>query len=151
MFWRPTEFSRPEGVSARRGGGLPGIPLAIARPAWQIVLLDGSGKKCAFLRQAVAELRLGNAEVVNSRVESFLPVRLFDVVIARAFSALEQFAASAAHLLAPHGRLVAMKGAYPEAEIAALPPDVRVVAAPTLQVPGLDGQRHLVIMETRRA
>jgi len=138
-------------IDVGSGGGLPGIPLAIARPAWQTVLLDSSEKKCAFLRQAAAELGLGNAEVVNSRAESFLPARPFDVVIARAFSALEQFAAIATHLLAPHGRLVAMKGAYPKAEIAALPPEVHMVAAHALQVPGVDGQRHLVIMETRRA
>jgi 16S rRNA (guanine527-N7)-methyltransferase len=133
------------------GGGLPGIPLAIARPEWQVALLDSSQKKAAFLRQAAAELKLANAEVVEARAERFAPVQRFEVVITRAFSDLAQFAATATHLLAPGGRLVAMKGADPKAEIAALPADVTIVAVHRLLVPGVEGQRHLVLMETRRA
>ncbi|HSS70844.1 MAG TPA: 16S rRNA (guanine(527)-N(7))-methyltransferase RsmG [Casimicrobiaceae bacterium] len=138
-------------IDVGSGGGLPGIPLAIARPAWHVVLLDSSQKKCAFLRQAAGELKLGNAEVVNSRAESFVPPRFFDVVIARAFSGLAEFAAIATHLLARGARLVAMKGAYPKAEIAALPSHVAVVAVHPLEIPGVEGQRHLVIMEMKRA
>jgi 16S rRNA (guanine527-N7)-methyltransferase len=133
------------------GGGLPGIPLAIARPQWAVTLIESSEKKCAFLRQSAAELRLTNLEVVNSRVENFLPRRRFDVVIARALSELVRFVASSAHLLKQGGRLVAMKGRYPTAELAALPPTVRVLATPELVVPGVDGERHLVIMEATAA
>ena len=133
------------------GGGLPGIPLAIARHEWQVTLLDSSQKKAAFLRQAAAEIKLANAEVVEARAERFAPVQRFEVVITRAFSDLAQFAVTATHLLAPGGRLVAMKGTYPKAEIAALPTDVTVVAVQPLQVAGVEGQRHLVLMETRRA
>jgi 16S rRNA (guanine527-N7)-methyltransferase len=136
-------------IDVGSGGGLPGIPLAIARPEWQVALLDSSQKKAAFLRQAAAELKLANAAVVEARAERFAPVRRFEVVITRAFSDLAQFAAAATHLLAPGGRLVAMKGAYPKTEIAALPPDVTVVAVQPLQVSGVEGQRHLVLMETR--
>ena len=131
------------------GSGSPGLPLAIARPSWRVVLIDSSRKKGAFLRQAVIELSLSNVEVVTARVEDYQPMAPFDVVIARAFADLSAFAALAMRHVAHGGRLVAMKGAYPSAEIAALPPTVRVVATPTLDVPGLDARRHLVVMAPR--
>ncbi len=129
------------------GGGMPGVPLAIARPSWPIVLLDASQKKGAFLQQAAVELGLANVEAVTSRIEDYRPASPFDVVIARAFSDLAAFARAGLRLLAPHGRLCAMKGAVPTEEIAALPASVRVVATPALDVPGLDAERHLVVME----
>ena len=133
------------------GGGLPGIPLAILRPGWAVALVESSKKKCAFLRQAVADLGLANTEVVNERAEALSPTQLFDVVIARALSDLARFVAVAGHLLGPRGRLVAMKGAYPDREVAALPASVRVLAAPRLDIPGVAGERHLIILETRAA
>jgi 16S rRNA (guanine527-N7)-methyltransferase len=133
------------------GGGLPGIPLAVAHREWRVTLLDGNRKKSAFLRQVVAELKLTHAELVTARAEAFAPAEPFDVVIARAFSDLAQLVAVSAHLLAPRGRVFAMKAAYPQAEIAALPPDTRVVAVPKLDVPGIEAERHLVIMEPRSA
>ncbi len=118
------------------GGGVPAIPLAIARPAWRVVALDSSHKKGAFLQQAVIELSLPNVEAVVARVEDYAPAAPFDVVISRAFSDLATFVAASARHLADGGRLVAMKGVYPDEEIAQLPPDFRVVAAPALTVPG---------------
>jgi 16S rRNA (guanine527-N7)-methyltransferase len=129
------------------GGGLPGIPLAIGRSAWHVTVLDSNRKKAAFLRQAAAELLLPNVEVVAGRVEDYAPAVSFDVAISRAFSDLAQFAAVARPLVAPGGKLIAMKGVYPHEELAHLPAGVRVVASPALAVPGLDGARHLVIME----
>jgi len=129
------------------GGGVPGLPLAIARPSWRCVLVDASQKKAAFLQQAAIELALPNVEAVNARIEDYAPATKFDVVISRAFSDLTTFARAGLRLLAPRGRLYAMKGAYPGDEIAALRESVRVVAAPALAVPGLDAQRHLVVME----
>ncbi len=129
------------------GGGVPGIPLAIAQPGWHVVLLDGNHKKGAFLQQAVIELGLANAEAVITRVEEFLPDAPFDVVIARAFSDLATFVQLSARHLAPNGQLVAMKGVFPDEEIALLPADIRVVATPSLAVPGLDAERHLIVME----
>jgi 16S rRNA (guanine527-N7)-methyltransferase len=129
------------------GGGVPGVPLAIARPGWHVVLLDSNHKKGAFLAQAVIELALPNAEAVTARVEEFAPAAPFDVVISRAFSDLATFARAASRHLAPGGQLVAMKGVYPDEELAELPPDVHVVAAPALTVPGLDAERHLIVME----
>lgn len=129
------------------GGGVPGIPLAIARPSWQVVLLDASQKKGAFLQQATIELELANTHAVTARVEDYAPEEPFDVVISRAFSDLATFARAGARLLAPRGCLCAMKGRYPADEIAALPANVRVVATSALAVPGLDAERHLVVME----
>jgi len=134
-------------IDVGSGGGLPGIPLAVARPDWQVTLLDSSRKKAAFLSQVAAELRLANVEVVAARAEEFVPDAAFDVVIARALSDLVRFVALARHLLAREGALVAMKAGYPQAEVAQLPLDVRVRAAPALRVPGVEGERHLLIME----
>src|SRR5262249_28186060 len=111
------------------GGGVPGIPLAIARPSWRFVLLDADQKKGAFLQQADIELAIDNVQVVTQRVEDYAPAAPFDVVISRAFSDLATFVRAGRRLLAPAGRLYAMKGAYPREEIAELPASVHVVAA----------------------
>jgi len=129
------------------GGGLPGIPLAVARPDWQVTLIDSNSKKVAFLRQAAIELGLPNVETLCVRVEGYVSPAPFDVIIARAYAALAVFAAHTQHLLARGGKLVAMKGLLPRAEIASLPADIRVVAQPRLEVPDVEGERHLVIME----
>ena len=134
-------------IDVGSGGGVPGVPLAIVRPQWRITLLDSNRKKTAFLRQAVAELALPNVTVVAMRAEDYTPDARFDVVISRAFADLAQFAAAARHLVRPDGRLLAMKGLYPREELEALPPAFRVVAVPALNVPGLEADRHLVIME----
>jgi len=120
------------------GAGLPGIPLAIARPDWHVALAEASQKKAAFLRQAVIELRLRNVEVHEGRVEAWRPQPLFDLVISRAFAALADFIAACRHLLAPAGALAAMTGAAP----ATLPQTCRLIP---LRVPLLDAQRHLVL------
>jgi 16S rRNA (guanine527-N7)-methyltransferase len=142
----------PQATSVRlvdigSGAGLPGIPLAVARPAWKVTLLERNAKKGAFLRQAAAELTLRNVEVAATRAEDYLPAALFDVAISRALSDLAQFVTVARPLIAPGGCMFAMKGVYPHEELAHLPADVRVLASPALEVPGLDGTRHLVIMD----
>ena len=131
------------------GGGLPGIPLAIARQDWRVVLLDSNHKKAAFLRQAAIELELVNVEVCAVRVQDYVAEVLFDVVISRAFSDLATFAEVARRLVGRGGRLVAMKGLFPHEELQQLPPDILVAEVPAVRVPGLDVQRHLVIMEPR--
>jgi 16S rRNA (guanine527-N7)-methyltransferase len=125
-------------ADAGSGAGLPGIPIAIARPAWRIALAESSQKKAAFLRQAAIELSLANVDVHEGRVESWRPQPLFDVVISRAFAALAEFAAACRHLVAPGGVLVAMKGAAPKD----LGAGCSLVA---LRVPLLNAQRHLVL------
>jgi 16S rRNA (guanine527-N7)-methyltransferase len=130
------------------GGGLPGIPLAIARPELQVTLIDSIAKKTAFLLQAKAELGLANLNVVTGRVEDFRPETGFDVVTSRAFSDLREFVTLTRHLLKPTGRWLAMKGLYPNEEIAQLPADVKVSADHALVVPGLEASRHLIVLES---
>lgn len=133
------------------GPGLPGIPLAIARPDWAITLLDSNLKKTAFVTQAIGELQLANAQVSRERVESWQSDQRFGVVISRAFADLADFVRLAGHLVAPEGRLVAMKGLHPFEEIAQLPASFRVDAVIRLEVPGLEGERHLVILARSEA
>jgi 16S rRNA (guanine527-N7)-methyltransferase len=134
-------------LDAGSGAGLPGIPLAVAKPGIQVALLDSNHKKAAFLRQAVAELRLKNASVVCERVESWRPAEKFDCIISRAFSEIAEFVTLTKHLLAPGGVLAAMKGVHPFEEIGRLPRDFRVMHVHRLAVPGLGAERHLVLIE----
>lgn len=128
------------------GGGLPGIPLAIARPDWRVTLNDASEKKAAFLRQASFELALGNVSVHEGRVEAWRPAQRFSLVISRAYAELAQFIASCRHLVAaPGGTLAAMKGALPQDELARVPDDCDCGRVIALQVPLLEAQRHLVL------
>jgi 16S rRNA (guanine527-N7)-methyltransferase len=129
------------------GAGLPGIPLALALPSLQVTLLEASHKKAAFLQQAKSELALDNVTVACKRVEAWQPGRMFEMVISRAFSDLAEFALAAGKHVAPGGVLAAMKGVYPDEEIARLPQDWRLREAVTLTVPGLDAQRHLLMLE----
>jgi 16S rRNA (guanine527-N7)-methyltransferase len=125
-------------ADAGSGAGLPGIPLAIARPDWRVALAESSQKKAAFLRQAAIELELDNIDVHEGRVETWHPQPLFDVVISRAFAALNDFIAACRHLVSPDGILAAMKGAAPL--------DRRVdCSLIQLRVPLLEAQRHLVL------
>jgi 16S rRNA (guanine527-N7)-methyltransferase len=137
----------PTAIDVGSGGGLPGIPLAIARPELQVTLIDSIAKKTAFLLQAKAELGLANLQVVTGRVEDFRPESGFDVVTSRAFSDLKEFVMLTRHLLKPTGRWLAMKGLYPNEEIAQLPAGVRVSADHALVVPGLEASRHLIVLE----
>ncbi len=130
------------------GGGLPGIPLAVAKPDWRITVLDKVAKKVAFLRQAKLELGLHNVECVHSRAEDFAG-RPYDLVLSRAFASLEDFVRVSRHLIAPEGRWAAMKGAYPKAEVEALArafPSVRVEDVVKLDIPRLAAERHLILL-----
>jgi 16S rRNA (guanine527-N7)-methyltransferase len=128
------------------GAGLPGIPLAIVRPGWHVSLLDSNHKRCAFLRQAVIELGLRNAEAVCERIEAYRPEGSFDTVISRAFAETQHFARVAVAHVDADGVMAAMKGLYPHEELAQLPPGVALHSVVPLTVPGLDAQRHLVVM-----
>jgi len=126
------------------GAGLPGIPLAIVAPERAVTLVDSNGKKTRFLRAAVRELRLANVSVAEARVEA---VRgRFDCITARAFATLADMLAWGGHLLAPGGRWLALKGRHPQDEIDALPPGFSVEAVVPLVVPGLEAERHVVII-----
>jgi 16S rRNA (guanine527-N7)-methyltransferase len=124
------------------GAGLPGIVLAIVRPAWSITSVEAVEKKAAFQRQAKIELGLANLAIHGGRVEELRDT--FDAAISRAFASLADFVGLAGHL-APC--LWAMKGVYPADELAALPAGWRLAASQELSVPGLGAQRHLLRLE----
>ncbi len=136
----------PTLVDVGTGAGLPGIPIAIARPDWQVVLMDSNHKKGAFLRQAVIELGLANAQVALTRAEEWRPPQLVGGAVSRAFSDLAGFAEAARHMVAPGGILAAMKGLYPDEELEQLPKGVLLEEVVPLQVPELRAARHLVLL-----
>lgn len=134
-------------LDAGSGAGFPGIPIAVTKPDVQVALLDSNHKKCAFLKQAILELRLKNAGVVCERVESWRPAGQFDFIVSRALAEIAEVTALVAHLLAPGGVIAAMKGVYPFEEIERVPPGFRVRQVHALAVPGLGAERHLVLIE----
>lgn len=132
------------------GGGLPGIPLAIVLPDRQFTLLDSNGKKTRFLNQCVLELDLDNVEVIHGRAEDCRPDQPFNQISSRAFTALENLVHWCSDLLANDGEFLAMKGQFPDDEVTALPAGWQVESSHSLDVPGADGERHLLVV-TRAA
>ena len=130
------------------GAGLPGIPLAIAAPERNVTLVDSNGKKTRFLRAAVRELGLKNLRVAESRVEAV--EGSFDCITARAFASIPDMLGWGGHLLAPGGVWLALKGRFPQDELAALPDGFRVEEVVVLAVPGLDAERHVVVIRHAR-
>ncbi|AMQ89160.1 16S rRNA (guanine(527)-N(7))-methyltransferase RsmG [Marinobacter sp. LQ44] len=128
------------------GGGLPGIPLAIVFPEKRFTLLDSNGKKTRFLNQCVLELGLSNVEVIHGRAEDCQPDQPFTQISSRAFTALDNLVTWCGQLLAGGGEFLAMKGQYPDDEVAALPAGWQVESSHSLKVPGADGERHLLIV-----
>jgi len=128
------------------GGGLPGIPLAIAQPGLPLTLMDASQKKCGFMQQAAIELQLPNVQVIHGRVERHHAPHGYAQIVSRAFSELQSFVSLTGHLLAPGGRWLAMKGVHPHEEISQLK-GARVINEIRLLVPGLEADRHLIVME----
>ncbi|MFA7321080.1 MAG: 16S rRNA (guanine(527)-N(7))-methyltransferase RsmG [Dokdonella sp.] len=128
------------------GAGIPGIPLALARPELQVHLVDSNGKKARFLREAVRQLKLADrVRVDECRVEAV--VGEFDCITARAFATLADMLAWGGHLLGAEGRWLALKGRFPQDELDNLPPGFKIEAVHRLDVPGLDAERHLVIIK----
>jgi 16S rRNA (guanine527-N7)-methyltransferase len=127
------------------GGGLPGIPLAIARPQLAVSMVDTVQKKATFLQQAAIQLGLMNVAAHHARVEEM--TGQYAQISSRAFAELKLFVELTRHLLAPGGRWLAMKGQRPDAEIAALPADIVVDQIIPLHVPGLGAERHLILLK----
>ncbi|KPN16614.1 16S rRNA (guanine(527)-N(7))-methyltransferase RsmG [Xanthomonas sp. Mitacek01] len=129
------------------GPGLPGIPLAIALPSLHVTLVESNGKKARFMREAIRQLKLRNAEVAESRIEAVDRPGQFDAITARALATLPDILRFGGHLpKADGGRLLAMKGVDPVDEIAALPAGWQLESVTPLSVPGLDAERHLVVV-----
>jgi 16S rRNA (guanine527-N7)-methyltransferase len=129
------------------GAGLPGLPIAIATPEREVLLVDSNGKKARFLREAARRLALAKTRVAESRVENVEGA--FDCITARAFASLGDMLAWGGHLLAPDGRWLALKGRFPDDELAGVPEAFEVEKTIELKVPGLDAERHLVILKRR--
>ena len=128
------------------GAGLPAVPIAVACPNVRVTMLDSNQKKSAFMMHAVGELGLANAKVVDARVEDWSCEEPFQIIISRAYSELRLFVEQTRHLLNQGGIFAAMKGQYPKDEIEALPADCVVSNVIKLNVPGLDAERHLVLV-----
>ncbi len=137
-------------LDAGSGAGLPGVPVAIMRPDLYISLLDSSGKKVRFLRQVERQLKLANIHPVQARLETWDTEELPRIIISRAFSELGVFAQACRHLMSGETRLLAMKGKYPGTELKSLPDWLQVDSIEKLAVPGLQQDRHLVIMSLIR-
>jgi len=133
------------------GAGLPGLPLALIDSRRQFSLLDSGGKKVRFVRHAVGELAIENVSVIHERVEDYQPADSFDTVVCRAFTSTGDFVRRCGHLAGKGGRLVAMKGRSPEQELAGLPSGWEVVDIAAITIPGLAGERHIVVLQRRES
>lgn len=129
-------------VDIGSGAGLPGIPLAIACPEWQITLVDSNGKKTGFLRQAKTQLQLEGLTIINDRIENLQ--QSFDAVICRAFASLKDTVNLAEGLMGGETALWAMKGRLDPEELSELPKPYKVSAFHALTVPDCEGERHLL-------
>jgi 16S rRNA (guanine527-N7)-methyltransferase len=129
------------------GAGFPGLPLALVNPERAFTLIDSNNKKVRFVAHAARILGLSNVTAVHARVEAPHAGRPFDTVVARAFAALPELLAKVAPLCGPQTRVLAMKGKRPDEEMAAIPANWRVIEARPLHVPGLNADRHLVILQ----
>lgn len=133
-------------IDVGSGAGLPGIPIALAKPECRVTLLDSNQKKTTFLRQVCIQLDIPNVTVVCERAEAWQPAVKYEAVISRAFSDLSDFVRVAAHLCQPGGVMLAMKGVHPHGELHQLSSDVNVEGVFPLRVPELEAERHLVVM-----
>lgn len=148
------ESGRGRVLDVGSGGGMPGIPLAIACPDVQVMMVDLVQKKTAFLTQCRVQLGLANAATHWGRVEEVSDSAGYAVITSRAFAELTDFVSLSGHLLAPGGQLIAMKGVYPQGELdrmesAGLMAEWQVEEIPRLTVPELDAERHLVVLSRR--
>lgn len=131
-------------IDVGTGPGLPGIPLAIMNQNKNFTLLDSNGKKTRFLFQTKLELGLDNILEVNQRVQDFHPKQTYDCVLSRAFSSLGDMVENCHHLLNQNGYFLAMKGKLPQTELRELPKNYKVEKLHSINVPGVEGQRHLI-------
>ncbi|KQH90661.1 16S rRNA (guanine(527)-N(7))-methyltransferase RsmG [Vibrio fluvialis] len=137
-------------IDVGTGPGLPGIPLAIMNPEKSFVLLDSLGKRIRFIKQVLHELKIANVTPVQSRVEDYDGKEGFDGVLSRAFASITDMVEWCHHLPRAHtGVFLALKGLLPQEEIAQLPEWCSVTDIKALNVPELEGERHLVILSRK--
>lgn len=131
-------------IDVGTGPGLPGIPLAIMCPDKQFILLDSLGKRVRFMKQVAYELKIDNIEPVQSRVEDFVPNVKIDGVLSRAFASLKDMLHWCQHLVDSQGVFLALKGQLSADELECLPLEFILQETIKLDVPGLEGERHIV-------
>ena len=136
-------------IDVGTGPGLPGLPLAIAEPDKEFVLLDSLGKRIRFIRQVCHELKLTNVTPVQARVEDYQDEKKFDGVISRAFASLNDMLSWCEHLPSDKGRFYALKGLYPQEELDELSANYKTESIEQINVPGIDASRHIVIISKR--
>ncbi|MDH2998295.1 16S rRNA methyltransferase G [Pasteurellaceae bacterium LFhippo2] len=132
-------------IDVGTGPGLPGIPLAIANPDKQFVLLDSLGKRITFIKNALRELGIKNVTPVLSRVEEYQEQQ-FDGVLSRAFASLNDMVDWCYHLPNENGHFYALKGVYQQQEVSEIEKAVNLIEVIPLNVPELVGERHLVVL-----
>lgn len=128
------------------GAGLPGIPLAIVKPGLRVTLVESNGKKARFMREAVRQLGLKDVRVAESRIEALDEPGAYAAITARALATIPLILELGGHLLADGGQLLAMKGVHPAEELDAMPAGWALRTSHPLRVPGLDAERHLVVV-----
>lgn len=149
-YFLTTQHSTENVIDVGTGGGLPGIPLAIMFPEKKFTLLDSAGKKTRFLFHVKTLLKLESVTVENRRVEEFQPAQKFNAVISRAFASLQDMTEGCAHLLEDDGVFLAMKGIYPQDELAPIADKIELLESIKLDVAQTEGERHLLILQTKK-
>lgn len=149
-YFLENKHSTENVIDVGTGGGLPGIPLAIMFPEKKFTLLDSAGKKTRFLFHVKTLLKLENVSVENRRVEEFQPVKKFNTVISRAFASLQDMTEGCSHLLETDGVFLAMKGIYPQDELAPIADKIELLESIKLDVAATDGERHLLVLQTKQ-
>lgn len=137
-------------IDVGTGPGLPGLPLAIANPDKSFVLLDSLGKRIRFIRQVCHQLGIKNVQAVQSRVEDYTEQNnSFDGVLSRAFASLDDMLTWCKHLPKNNGKYLALKGQYPQQELDELSEQYKIEQISSLNVPGVDGDRHIVVISAQ--
>jgi len=136
----------PDLADIGTGPGIPGLVLALVHPYQRVWLVDSNGKKARFMRECLRQLAPPHVSVREQRAQALTKGAGFSQVVSRAYTELADFVSSTRQIIAGDGRWLAMKGKRPDAEIARLPPDIVVEAMHRLEVPGADGERHLVVL-----
>lgn len=149
-YFLKTKHSTDNVIDVGTGGGLPGIPLAIMFPEKNFTLLDSAGKKTRFLFHVKTLLKLENVSVENRRVEEFQPAQKFNAVISRAFASLQDMTEGCAHLLENDGVFLAMKGVYPQDELTPIADKIELLESLKLNVAETDGERHLLVLQSKK-
>lgn len=142
----------PHIVDVGTGAGLPGIPIALAKPDWQIILVESNQKKAVFLQQVKIELALHNVEIRAQRIEDVRLTGTVDTIITRAFSELGKFVVLTRNLTVENDadrRWVAMKANCADTELRQIVDPFYLETIIPLTVPGLDAARQLVIIKQR--